>query len=146
MARDLPRPKSDPRHSRTVSSQPQTQTERRRALIALALMAPVPTLGTAAAMIFIPGPVGQALFMAAKIWLIAFPAFWYLVIEHGKPSWSPATEGGLGVGVLTGLIAGAHLEVGILDTYWTALGFDLLRALCRIGRHRNIRIRNGNKR
>ena len=104
-----------------MSSQPQTQTERRRALIALALMAPVPTLGTAAAMIFIPGPVGQALFMAAKIWLIAFPAFWYLAVEHGKPSWSPPRDGGLGVGLLTGLIAGA----AIVAAAWLFGVFDM---------------------
>jgi membrane protease YdiL (CAAX protease family) len=78
-------------------------------MIALALLIPVPSLGTAAAMIFVPGPVGQALFMAAKIWLLAFPAFWYLVIERGRPSWSPTREGGLGAGLLTGLGAGAAI-------------------------------------
>ena len=88
---------------------PRSQTERRRALLALALLVPVPSLGTAAAMILIPGPVGQALFMAAKIWLLAFPACWYLVVERGRASWSPAREGGLGVGLLTGLIAGAAI-------------------------------------
>lgn len=90
------------------------QTERRRALIALALLAPAPSLGTAAAMIFFPGPVGQALFMTAKIWLLAFPALWYLVVERGKPSWSPPLHGGLGVGVLTGLIAGAAIGLAAL--------------------------------
>jgi len=97
-----------------------TPTERRRALIALALLAPVPSMGTAAAMVLVPGPVGQTLFMAAKIWLLAFPAIWYLVVERGKPSWSPPREGGLGVGLLTGLIAGAvigfaALVFGIFD-------------------------------
>ncbi len=90
------------------------QADRRRAIIALALLAPVPSLGTAAAMIFVPGPVGQALFMAAKVWLLAFPALWYLVVERGKPSWSPPLHGGLGVGVLTGLIAGAAIGLAAL--------------------------------
>jgi len=88
--------------------------ERRRALIALALLAPVPSLGTAAAMILVPGPVGQALFMAAKIWLLVFPAFWYLVVERGRLSWSPPIDGGMGVGLLTGLVAGAVIGLAAL--------------------------------
>jgi membrane protease YdiL (CAAX protease family) len=75
-------------------------------------MAPVPSMGAAAAMIFFPGPVGQALFMAAKIWLLVFPAFWYVVVERGRPSWSPVQKGGLGVGLLTGLVAGAAIVLG----------------------------------
>lgn len=88
--------------------------DRRRALIALALLVPVPSLGTAAAMILVPGPAGQGLFIVAKIWLLAFPAFWYLVIERGRPSWSPPTEGGLGVGLLTGLAAAAVIGLAAL--------------------------------
>ncbi len=118
MAEHLPRPEPDPEDPRFVSTP--TPAERRRALIALALIVPIPSLGTAAAMILVPGTVGQSLFMAAKIWLLTFPAFWYLVVERGKPSWSPATEGGLGVGVLTGLVAGAIIGLaawffGIFD-------------------------------
>lgn len=92
----------------------QDATERRRALIALALIVPVPSLGTTAAMIAFPGPIGQSLFMAAKIWLLTFPAFWYLVVDRGRPSWSPVTEGGLGVGLLTGVVAGAVIGLAAL--------------------------------
>ncbi len=111
----------------TVAGDP---TERRRALTALALLAPVPSLGTAAAMIFIPGPAGQTLFMAAKIWLLAFPAFWYLAIERGKPSWSPPARGGLGVGLLTGIAAGAAIGLaawffGVFDMDMGALGGEV---------------------
>ena len=88
--------------------------ERRRALLALALLAPVPSLGTAAAMILVPGPVGQTLFMVAKIWLLVFPAFWYLVVERGRLSWSPPIDGGMGVGLLTGLVAGAVIGLAAL--------------------------------
>jgi membrane protease YdiL (CAAX protease family) len=94
---------------------------RRRALLALALLAPVPSLGVATAMIWAPGPTGRALFMAAKIWLIVFPALWYLAIERGRPSWSPASRGGLGIGLLTGAVAAAVIALsawafGILET------------------------------
>jgi len=88
--------------------------DRQRALIALALLVPVPSLGTAAAMILIPGPAGQTLFMAAKIWLLAFPAFWFFAIERGAPSWSPPAQGGLGVGLITGIAAGAVIYLAAL--------------------------------
>lgn len=97
-----------------MSPQTQSPTERRRALIALALLAPVPSLGVASAMILTPGPVGQALFLGAKIWLLAFPAFWYLVVERGRPSWSPPLHGGLGVGLLTGLATAAVIGLAAL--------------------------------
>ena len=59
--------------------------DRRRALLALLLIAPVPSLGVLAAMIVAPGPAGHAMFLAAKGWLIAFPVAWFLIIEKGQP-------------------------------------------------------------
>jgi len=97
-----------------VNASPPLQSERRRALIGLALLAPVPSLGTAAAMVLLPGPSGQTLFMAAKIWLLVFPAFWYLVVERGGLSWSPPINGGMGVGLLSGLVAGAVIGLAAL--------------------------------
>ena len=121
MARDLSRPEPDPENPRSVIAH--DTIDRRRALIALALLVPVPSLGTAAAMIAVPGPIGQSLFMAAKIWLLAFPAFWYLVVDRGQPSWSPATEGGLGVGLLTGLVAGA--VIGLAAFFFGIFDMDM---------------------
>lgn len=72
-------------------------------MIALLLLAPVPTIGVAAAMHTAPGTVGQAVFVVAKIWLVAFPALWYLVVEGESPSWSPVSHGGLGVGAAVGV-------------------------------------------
>ena len=89
----------------------------RSAALALLMMMPVPTIGVAAAMYAAPGTVGQAIFVAAKVWLVAFPAFWYLVVERGKPSWSPPRQGGLGVGAALGLVMGAV----ILIAYWSGL-------------------------
>lgn len=104
-----------------MSPEASPQTERRRAIIALVLLVPVPSLGTASAMILFPGPTGQTLFMIAKIWLLAFPAFWYLVVEKGRPSWSPPREGGLGVGVLTGIAAAAAIGIAA----WAFGVFDM---------------------
>jgi membrane protease YdiL (CAAX protease family) len=88
--------------------------KRRQALTALLLLAPVPSLGVIMAMIVAPGPVGKTLFTIAKIWLLVFPAAWYLVMEEGRLSWSPPRRGGLGVGALSGAI----LAFIIIAGFW----------------------------
>ncbi len=90
---------------------------RRSALIALALLAPVPSLGVLAGLWIAPGLVGQAVFAACKLWILALPAAWYLLVEHGRPSWSPPRRGGIGVG----LASGAAIGASILLVYWLAL-------------------------
>jgi membrane protease YdiL (CAAX protease family) len=84
----------------------------RRALLALSLLAPVPSIGVVFAMLATPGPVGRTIFIACKLWLIAFPALWYLLVEGGRPSWSPPRLGGLGVGALTGIAMSAAILAG----------------------------------
>jgi membrane protease YdiL (CAAX protease family) len=64
-----------------------------------------------------PGSVGQWVFVIAKIWLLVFPALWYLVVERGRVSWSPPRHGGLGVGMVLGLVMSAV----ILGAYWGGL-------------------------
>ncbi len=78
-------------------------TSRSRSLVALLLLAPVPTLGIAAALIFWPGPLGRTVFTVAKIWLLILPVVWHLRIDKGKLSLSPPKNGGLGAGFLIGL-------------------------------------------
>jgi len=90
----------------------ETAASRRRALVALALLAPVPSIGIWAAMVAAPGPVGKAVFFAAKLWLLIFPAAWYLLVEKGKPSWSPPRRGGMAAGVVSGLILAAAIVIG----------------------------------
>ncbi len=108
--------------------------ESRRALFALLLLAPVPSLGVIAAMVVAPGPIGHTVFLAAKIWLVVFPAAWYLAVEKGTPSWSPPRNGGLLTGTLSGLalaltiVAGAalvgvhHMDLGPLDARAAEMG------------------------
>jgi membrane protease YdiL (CAAX protease family) len=81
-------------------------------LLALALLAPVPSIGVAAAMVVLPGPLGQAIFVVCKLWLVAFPALWYLRFEGGRPSLSPPRLGGLGAGALSGVIMSALIIIG----------------------------------
>ena len=85
---------------------------RRRALLALALLAPVPSIGIWAAMVAAPGAVGKAVFFIAKLWLLIFPAAWYLLVEKGKPSWSPPLRGGMVAGTLSGVILAAAIVLG----------------------------------
>ena len=85
---------------------------RRRALIALLLIAPIPSLGVIMAMVVAPGPVGKTIFTAAKIWLLVFPAAWYLLVEKGRPSWSPPRNGGLAIGAASGAAVAGIIVVG----------------------------------
>lgn len=65
-------------------------------------------------MVEAPGTLGKAFFLVAKIWLMAFPAAWYLLVEKGKVSWSPPDRGGLGVGFLSGL----GIAIAIITGAW----------------------------
>jgi len=88
------------------------EPNRRRALIALLLLAPIPSLGVIMAMVVAPGPVGKSIFTVAKIWLLVFPAAWYLLVEKGRPSWSPPRHGGLGTGAVSGVVVGGAIVAG----------------------------------
>ncbi|PWB72420.1 MAG: CPBP family intramembrane metalloprotease [Holophagae bacterium] len=87
------------------------------AVIALLLLAPVPTVGVAAALHAAPGTAGRVVFGAAKLWLLLFPAAWYLVIQRGRPSWSPPARGGLGVGAAVG----AAMAAVVVGAFWVVL-------------------------
>jgi membrane protease YdiL (CAAX protease family) len=89
----------------------------RRATLALVLLVPVPSLAVALAHLVVPGPMGQAAFAVAKLWLVGFPLGWWLLVERGRWSWSPVRSGGLGVGLLVGaamaaVVVGAYLAGG----------------------------------
>ncbi len=84
--------------------------ETRRAVTALMLLAPVPLLGVLAAMVVAPGPLGTAIFVSAKVWLVAFPLAWWWRVEGRRPSlglWRPR-------GVTMGLLSGAAMAASIL--------------------------------
>jgi membrane protease YdiL (CAAX protease family) len=97
-------------------------TDRRRALVALMLLAPVPSLGVVAAMVVAPGPVGHGIFLAAKVWLLVFPAAWHLLVDHGQASWSPPRRGGLLVGALSGVAMA--MVITAVARVAVARGFD----------------------
>jgi hypothetical protein len=75
-----------------------------KAFLALLLLLPVPSLGTAAAMFWWPElTLGKLLFAASKLWLVALPLVWRLWVDREPLSWSPARNGGFGIGAALGL-------------------------------------------
>jgi membrane protease YdiL (CAAX protease family) len=87
---------------------------RRSALLALILLAPAPSIGTAMAMVVAPGPIGQVVFVVAKIWLLGLPLVFHLWVERERPSLSPVRQGGLGIGTALGVAVG----VVIVGAFW----------------------------
>ena len=94
--------------------------DRRSALFALLLLVPVPSLGTWMAMVQSPGSAGQAVFVAAKIWLLALPLVWLVGVEGGRPRFPRPSTGGMGAACLTGLIIFAVIgcAYGLLGRHW----------------------------
>lgn len=95
----------------TADASGKPPVSRHHAWLAVLLLVPVPSLSTAAAAFWWPGSgFGQGLFIAGKLWLVMFPLVWWLKVEQGGWSWSPARRGGFGVAAILGLlIAGAIL-------------------------------------
>ena len=76
------------------------------ALLALTLLGPAASLGPFFAMHLDATAgtgLGQVLYIACKVWILAFPLAWWLFIDRRRLSVSPMKRGGLGVGVLLGV-------------------------------------------
>jgi membrane protease YdiL (CAAX protease family) len=90
--------------------------------LALALLLPVPSLGTWVGLVLLPGQqTGRAIFFLAKVWLVALPILWRLAIERRALSWSPPRHGGF----VPGLLLGLGMSAAILVAY-AGLGPSLL--------------------
>ncbi len=92
--------------------------QQRRAQVALLLLIPAPSLGTAASIFWWPGtPLGVGLFILSKLWVVALPLIWTLRVQHAPLSWSPPHRGGfgpaiaLGTGTALGIVAGYIIAV-----------------------------------
>ncbi len=104
---------------------------RRRALLALMLVAPVPSLGVVAAMFAAPGSAGHAVFIAGKAWLVLLPAVWHLLVDRSRASWSPPKRGGLALGVASGVVMALVIIVGSFLAGVQDLEVGALRAATR---------------
>lgn len=76
----------------------------RRPWTALLVVAPVSTLGTWAAITAWPGPVGRGVWLIAKLWVIAVPILWHVLVDGGRLGRPRLSARGLGRGLLWGLL------------------------------------------
>ena len=103
------------RHAETTQS-------RTTALLALLLLVPAPSIGTALAMTVDATQgtsFGQGAYALSKVWLVMFPVAWLLWVDGGKLSISAPRRGGFGaaagLGLLLGLgVFGAYSSLGSL--------------------------------
>jgi membrane protease YdiL (CAAX protease family) len=91
--------------------------ERRRSLAALLCVVPLPSIGVLASMYVAPGPVGASVWLATKVLFVLAPLAWLMFVERGKPSLSPARQGGFGFGVASGGV----LSLAVL-AFWHFVG------------------------
>lgn len=89
-------------------------------LLALALLVPIPTLGTLAAM-WVPATrgtlEGQSLYFLAKLWILIWPLFWWFRFEREATPFAPPKRGGLVVGTVMGLTLS-----GVIYVSWQLFG------------------------
>ncbi len=101
---------------------------KRKALLSLVLLVPVPSIGVCAGMIVFPNTsIGSTIFAASKIWLFCFPLIWHCFIDKETISYSKPEHGGFGAGAATGIfisfiIAIAYLLLGnrMIDSNFVA--------------------------
>lgn len=106
---------------------PSSQTERggaaaranraKKALLALVLLVPAPTVGVLSGMILFPNSfIGALLFGFCKLWMFALPVVWLRWVDREPLSFSPPIRGGFAAGALSGTL----ISCSILAFYWTA--------------------------
>ncbi|MGI9014836.1 MAG: CPBP family intramembrane glutamic endopeptidase [Phycisphaerales bacterium] len=86
------------------------RTTRTRALLALLLIAPAPSIG--ALMMFVTHkgePIGQTAYALGKAWLYLFPVVWLLLVERGRLRLSRPARGGFAVAALLGILISAAI-------------------------------------
>ena len=91
------------------------ETRKLTAVAALALLVPAPTIGVMAGMYLAPDSVvGIGLFAFLKLWILALPLVWRLVVDRERLSWSPVRKGGMGFGLALGLGISVLIVTGYL--------------------------------
>jgi membrane protease YdiL (CAAX protease family) len=85
--------------------------ERRSSLVALLLVAPLPTVGALVGVLLMPGPVGRVLWGVSKFAFYALPVVWLLFVDRRRPSWSPPRKGGFAIGTAMGLAIAAVIWI-----------------------------------
>ena len=91
-----------------------------RAALALAAIVPAPTLGILAALYLWPDTaLSQIVYAACKVWLLALPVLWLLLVERQRPRIPRLTSQGMAAGVATGVgIFGCIIAAYLLFGHW----------------------------
>lgn len=88
---------------------------KRRALISLILLIPAPSIGVLFGMVLFPdSPLGKAIFIVSKVWLLLLPALWFFFLDGHKMPRSHTEPGGFRVGLISGLAISAFVVGGAL--------------------------------
>ena len=90
---------------------------RLKALLALLLLVPVPSMGVAMSMMIdsTQGTAfGKAAYFLSKVWILALPIVWTLWVDRQRLSLSPARKGGFGIAAGLGLLFGG----AIIGGFW----------------------------
>jgi membrane protease YdiL (CAAX protease family) len=109
-----------------LMSDPATRTP---ALLALLLLVPIPSIGSATALWIAPGPLGQAVYFICKLWILVLPVVWRLRVERGRLSLSPARHGGFVFGAGSGLVLGAAIIASYAGLAAPSVDPDSLRSV-----------------
>ena len=89
----------------------------KKAILAILLIAPIPSFSLLIGQNSGSGIVGQVTFVLSKCWLLAIPLWWHLKLEGNERSWSPPSKGGWGISAalgagMAGIILGAWFLLG----------------------------------
>jgi membrane protease YdiL (CAAX protease family) len=82
---------------------------------------PVPSIGTLIGFWIAPGPLGQSVYLACKLWIVVLPLVWALGIERQRPSASPLAPERLRSGIVAGLGLGGGMA-GLIVAAWFVVG------------------------
>lgn len=89
---------------------------RRKAILALVLLVPAPSIGALFGMIIFPDSLpGVLLFGMSKVWMLGLPIIWCWFVDKDRISFSPLRRGGL----TAGLLSGAGISCVVLAVYLT---------------------------
>ena len=103
---------------------------KKKAILALALLVPAPSIGALCGMVIFPDSLlGVLLFGFSKVWLFSLPVFWRIFIDKKPISFSPARHGGFIIGLLSGLGI-----LGIILTAYLTIGDSLIDKEFMIGK------------
>jgi len=90
----------------------------KRPLLALLLLVPAPTIGVLAAMVlFKDTALGKATWGLSKVWIVALPVAWLLLVDRGRVSLSPIPRGRRAAGIVAGMATGVVIFALIVAGY-----------------------------